>query len=136
MTTSSSTYLLRYLNNIIEVCVGYDTYSNNNSLAVLLLSRGEENCSEQILSNDTADVPFLYNEVFGVITVNLESSTGLPADEQYVDVNNYPQIENWLIDNNLASPLGRIKTSGRVNYPLYRFILPGDKPRITDVKRL
>ena len=119
MTTSSSTYRLRYLNDIIEVCVGYDTYSNNNSLAVLLLSRLEDKC--------------MYNEVFGVITVNLESSTYLPADEQYVDVNNYPQIENWLIDNNLASPLGRTETSGRVNYPLYRFKIPVDKPRITDI---
>ena len=122
MTTSRATYLLRYLNDIVEVCVGYDTYSNNNSLAVLLLSRLEDKC--------------MYNEVFGVITVNLESSTGLPADEQYVDVNNYPQIEDWLIGNNLASPLGRTETSGRVNYPLYRFILPGDKPRITDAQRL
>ena len=124
MTTSSTTYLLRYLNDIIEVCVGYDTYSNNNSLAVLLLSRGEENCSEQNISNNY--------ELFGVITVNLMSSAGIPADEQYVDVNNYPQIENWLIDNNLASPLGKTETSGRVNYPLYRFIVPGDKPKATD----
>ena len=136
MTTSSATYLLRYLNDIVEVCVGYDTYSNNNSLAVLLLSREEDNCTEQIICNDSTGTPFLYNEVFGVITVNLESSKDLPADEQYVDVNNYPEIENWLIDNNLASPLGRTETSGRINYPLYRFILPGDKPRITDAKRL
>ena len=78
----------------------------------------------------------MYNEVFGVITVNLESSTDLPADEQFVDVNNYPKIENWLIDNKLASPLGRTETSGRVNYPLYRFIIPGDKPRIKDAQRL
>ena len=133
MTTSSTTYRLRYLNDIIEVCVGYDTYSNNGSLAVLLLSREEDNCTEQIICNDSTGTPFLYNEVFGVITVNLESSTDLPADEQYVDVNNFPQIENWLIDNNLASPLGRTETSGRVNYPLYRFKIPVDKPRITDI---
>ena len=37
----------------------------------------------------------------------------------FIDVNNAPWLEEFMISNGFGMPTGRIRTSGFVNYPLY-----------------
>ena len=79
------------------------TYQNNGTLAVILMDNNTE-------------------ETVAVITVNLQH--GFAGDEyQYVDTNNCPWAEKFLVDNKLAEPVGFSTPSGFCDYPLYRFDL-------------
>ncbi len=53
------------------------------------------------------------------VTVNLNWS--LPADTAYVDINNMPDMLDWLVENNLAEKLDETCQSGFVTYPKVRF---------------
>jgi hypothetical protein len=81
-----------------------DHYVDNGSLAVFLKTNK--------------------NEDYAVITVNIELS-GYIGDEAcaYIDTNNCPWVEKFLIKNNIANPTGEIGCSGFCGYPLYRFDL-------------
>lgn len=81
-----------------EVKIEKSNYFTNGNLAVLLtFDDGEED----------------------VLTVNLEEK--LPLNQAYVDTNNHPNAEQFIIDNNLGEPLGKYGHSGFCAYPLYKF---------------
>jgi len=60
-----------------------------------------------------------YPEPYGNVTVNLERK--IPPYCAFVDTNNMPEAEDFLIDNRLASFTGLVQESGYCTYPLYRF---------------
>ena len=64
-------------------------------------------------------------EPFAVITVNLPDEE-LSGDENctaFVDVNNIPEIYDFLIDNEIAEFTGRTAYSGFCEYPEFKFNL-------------
>lgn len=58
---------------------------------------------------------------FATLTVNLGKK--LPPDTAYVDINNCPWGEEFIEENALGSPTGRLAQSGWCFYPEYRFDL-------------
>lgn len=101
---SDKVFLLPFNGSVQEVMIGYSIYSYNGTLAVLLLGN-----------------PPSFDEVFGVITVNLPSSPSYNTYRQYIDVNHFPEIGEWLQSNRIAEPTGKQFTSGWVTYPEYKF---------------
>lgn len=64
------------------------------------------------------------DEVFATMTVNLgEEDDVLPANMAYVDTNNLPEIEDFIVKNGLGESTGETRTSGYCTYPLYKFNL-------------
>ena len=66
---------------------------------------------------------------YGVLTVNLEE---YPTRENraFVDTNNYGnEIMDWIIENNLGTPTGRIGFSGYCAYPEVEFNLDNIKEK-------
>lgn len=61
-------------------------------------------------------------ECFAVLTVNI-SDRVLSNMSAFVDTNNCPWAEKFLIENNIAIPTGITETSGFCIYPLYIFNL-------------
>ena len=121
---SDRTYMFPYFNREIEVRLGYGVYSNNDSLAVLLICR-EAEFNEDYLD----DEEYSYDEspiidVLDSLTINLDSSSELPVNEQYIDIQNYPQLALWLPENGIAFPTGASVKNGRILYPVYKFIFP------------
>jgi hypothetical protein len=57
------------------------------------------------------------------VTVNLNGQmfSHLEPNEQYVDINNSPDIGDWLERNKIAEFTGLYGFSGYCAYPLYRF---------------
>lgn len=82
-----------------EVEVMKTKYINGN-LAVLLI--------------DSKD-----GQPYGNLTINLGDK--LDDNEAYVDVNNMPDAERFIIDNRLGERTNMIKPSGFCVYPLYKF---------------
>ena len=81
------------------------TYSNNGSLALILVDTEEK-------------------EDFATITVNLPFSSELKPNQQFVDTNDLPDICEWLEKNKIAKKLkGVTATSGFCTYPAYEFDL-------------
>lgn len=60
-------------------------------------------------------------EPFARLTVNLVND--LDEDCAYVDTNNCPWAEHFIVTNNLGYPVGTARRSGYCVYPLYRFNL-------------
>ena len=123
---SDRTYMFPYFNRVIEVRLGYGVYSDNNSLAVLLTCR-EADLDEELLDDEDYDYDYdesRFDEVLDAITINLESSVKLPANEQFIDIQNYPQLALWLLENDIAYPTGLDIKNGRILYPLYKFKVP------------
>lgn len=90
------------------VTLNFTKYTNNQTLAVQLIE---------------AQAPW---SPFATITVNLpESNFGvdLRKDKKYafVDTNNNPWVEEFLLDNEIAKPTGITGQSGFCSYPLYEF---------------
>ena len=56
-----------------------------------------------------------------IITKNLEDL--LENNMAYIDTNNCPWAEDFLIDNDFGLPTGEYKASGFCNYPLYKLDL-------------
>ena len=64
------------------------------------------------------------HDIYTVITVNLEESDNLSDPSiAFVDTNNNPGIEQWLIKHKIAIPLGCYGVSGYCVYPLFKFNL-------------
>ena len=85
-----------------QVQLEVNTYLNNQSLCVGMtaVEDGEP-------------------EPYGNITVNL--GVAVPNFCAYVDTNNMPDIESFLVENKIAEATGLSKRSGYCEYPLYLF---------------
>lgn len=87
-----------------EVQMEKTSYKNNGNLAIVLTCYDSEyDCWEP----------------YGNLTVNLNNK--LPANMAYVDVNNMPNAEEFITENNLGEDTGDIGFSGFCCYPLYKF---------------
>ena len=60
-----------------------------------------------------------YPEPYGDITVNLSGKA--PDYCGYVDLNNMPELEKFIADNDLGEFTGLTQRSGFCEYPLYLF---------------
>ena len=58
-----------------------------------------------------------------VITVNLMDAEHQDETHAYVDINNCPWAEEFLLDNNIARKTEVTRKSGFCTYPLYEFDL-------------
>ena len=76
------------------------SYSNNNTAIELVCEDGKQ---------------------LAIITVNLGDL--LERNMAYIDTNNCPWAENFLIDNDFGLPTGEYKVSGFCIYPLYQIDL-------------
>ena len=85
-----------------NVTLTVNTYMDNNSLYVGMI---------------TAEDGFV--EPYGDVTVNLLSS--VPPYCAFVDTNNMPELENFLVKNGIAEFTGIQQRSGYCSYPLYLF---------------
>lgn len=93
------------------VTVKFTHYTNNDTLAVQLIEAGTN----------------VLGTVFATITVNLSNGffEGLQDDTHaYIDTNNCPWAEEFLVDNGIAKPYkGWYGESGFCTYPMYEFDL-------------
>lgn len=80
------------------------SHYRNGNLAILLIT--------------DSDISY---ELFLVMTVNLCDI--LLPNQAYVDTNNAPEVEQFIVDNKLGKPTGRQMASGFCSYPLYEFDL-------------
>lgn len=60
-----------------------------------------------------------YPEPYGDVTVNL--GVEVPDFCGYVDTNNMPELEKFLVDNDIGEFTGFMERSGFCMYPLYMF---------------
>lgn len=58
-----------------------------------------------------------------VISKNIEDGVKLGDEYAYLDTNNYPGIDDILIQSGLATPMGVYCKSGYWKYPLFKFDL-------------
>ena len=87
--------------NDTEVKLSFESYRNNGTLAIEMITVPDE-------------------DLYAVITVNLGSF--LQTDRlAFVDENNLPGIGAWLKRNKIATPLGYKQRSGFCQYELYSF---------------
>lgn len=84
-----------------QVSLEINTYLNNGCMYIGLVEQGE------------------YPEPYGDLTVNLEGKA--PDYCGYVDLNNMPELERFIEDNNLGGFTGLTRRSGFCEYPLYMF---------------
>ncbi len=115
-----NTYLVESCHKQIKVAIKYEEYVASSALAVSLYARPDE-LYEIEDENLCAEEVNVFSELYAVITVNLPDSVLLPAGVQYVDVNNYPWICDWLIDNKIAEPTEYSARSGFCVYPAMKF---------------
>lgn len=85
------------------VTVRFTKYSNNQSLTVQLV------CARS---------PW---PVFATATVNLDKTDVQDENHAFLDINNYPWVEKFLLDNGIAKSTGITGHSGYCHYPLYEF---------------
>lgn len=45
----------------------------------------------------------------------------LQENESYVDVNNFPEVLDFILENELGTPTGKLMQSGYVTYPVVAF---------------
>ena len=85
-----------------NVTLTVNTYVDNNSLYVGMTTAGDG-----------------FPEPYGDVTVNLLSS--VPPYCAFVDTNNMPELEDFLVKNGIAEFTGLTQKSGYCSYPLYQF---------------
>lgn len=85
-----------------QVQLEINTYLNNNGLYIGLLSKTEDGM-----------------ESYGDLTVNLVDKA--PDYCAYVDMNNMPELEKFIEDNELGEFTGLMQRRGFCEYPLYLF---------------
>lgn len=86
----------------VEVKLEINNYMNNNGLYLGLMGREEDDF-----------------EPYGDISVNL--GTKAPDYCAYVDLNNIPELEKFIEENDLGEFTGLTQRSGFCEYPLYMF---------------
>lgn len=84
-----------------EVSIEINTYLNNGCMYIGLVEQGE------------------YPESYGDLTVNLAGKA--PDYCGYVDLNNMPELEKFIAENDLGEFTGLTQRSGFCEYPLYLF---------------
>lgn len=84
-----------------DVTLEINTYLNNGCMYIGLVEQGE------------------YPEPYGDLTVNLDGK--VPDYCGYVDLNNMPELEKFIEDNDLGEFTGLTRRSGFCEYPLYMF---------------
>lgn len=72
---------------------------------------------------------------FGVVTVNLDASSILPLNVQFVDENNMPGIGRWLENNGIAKATGACAKSGYVTYRAFEFNVPKESLQEVESRR-
>lgn len=85
-----------------KVQLEISNYMNNNGLYIGLNAVGGE-----------------YTESYGDITVNIDGKA--PDYCGYVDINNMPELEKFIEENDLGEFTGLTKRSGFCEFPLYMF---------------
>jgi len=85
----------------IQVSLEINTYLNNGCMYIGLVEQGE------------------YPEPYGDLTVNLAGKA--PDYCGYVDLNNMPELEKFIEENDLGEFTGLTQRSGFCEYPLYLF---------------
>lgn len=85
-----------------NVTLTVNTYVDNSSLYVGMTTAGDG-----------------FPEPYGDVTVNLLSS--VPPYCAFVDTNNMPELEDFLVKNGIAEFTGLMQKSGYCSYPLYQF---------------
>ena len=83
------------------------TYLTNETLAVVLVNEGT-------------------NEIYKYVTINIDATMWFckPLNEKaFVDTNNLPNIEKFLVENDLAKPANIAEANAMWEYPLYCFNL-------------
>lgn len=98
-----------------DVALKVSKYNNNGSLSIMMMC---ENFSGMM------------DEPFGVVTVNLPQSklfADFAPNTQFVDTNNLPNIEKFLVENKIAKKGDIIGYSGFCQYPSYEFDLDAIK---------
>jgi hypothetical protein len=93
---------MKYL--IYEIYLDITKYTNNNRLAITM-----------------HDVHT--DELFAVLTVNLETDLVLKENEAFVDTNNLPDIMKFIHTYKLGEPTNELEFSGFCAYPLFSFNL-------------
>lgn len=88
----------------IELIPVVASYSNNDNLAIQLFCKEEG-----------------FFEPYSTLTVNIHELKDKTL--AYVDVNNNPNILNWITENEIAIPIRETAISGYCEYPLYKFDL-------------
>ena len=88
--------------NTQNVTLEVNAYVDNNSLYVGLTA-----------------MPYGVPEYYGDMTVNLLES--VPPYCAFVDTNNMPELEDFLVKNGIAEFTGLMQKSGYCSYPLYLF---------------
>jgi len=104
--------------NSTEVKFDFAQYRNNGTLAVML------NCMPEPGDMEYAEEGNIFCVPYATVTVNLPDSSFLPANVQFVDTNNLPDIGDWLVSNGIASPTDHICQSGYCTYQAYAFNIP------------
>ena len=94
-----NTYTVNLYGKTYEIWLSRSKYRNNDTLAVMA---------------DYIEGPF------AVLTVNLDDPL---QDEEYayIDINNCPWAEDFIVDNDLGTFTGEYGYSGWCEYPLYHF---------------
>lgn len=102
-----------------DVVCRFGSYLHNGTLALELMCRPDDPMMGEIFAGGNE-----YFMTYGTVTVNLDFSSKLPLNIQFVDENNMPGIGRWLEQNNIAKPAGIHVRSGYVTYPAYAFNVP------------
>ena len=93
-------YTVNAYGKAYKVRIEVEAYNSNNTLALeLVTDEGEPFCS---------------------LTVNLPTH-GADNETAYVDTNNCPWAEEFILANDIGYPTGDVATSGFCTYPLYHF---------------
>lgn len=116
LSKENTVYQINEYGIITDVILMYNTYNQNNSLAVSMYYNDIEEPVNDIDGRH-------FGELYDVITINLHESSYLPFGVQFVDVNNHPGIVDWLINNKIAEPVPIYARSGFCVYPAVSFIL-------------
>lgn len=90
--------------NIIDVKIKIGYYARNKTnIKISLICYDKDNVAED----------------YGNLTVNLGDT--LPPCHAYIDINGIPSLPMFIKKYKLAEDTGYVKTSGFVEYPMYRF---------------
>lgn len=101
--------MIRFDHNGYTLSAFVDKYKTNNTPCII--------CEDE------------FGEVYGILTVNLDdpiiSTMNMDQDDpwfyQYVNISDWPRIEDDLASCDWCEPTGWTKRSGFVNFPIYKF---------------
>ena len=94
-----------------------DYYGNKIKVYPLVASYYNQNLAIRLWTDE--------GEPWATLTVNLDERLYDELGEEYafVDINNFPEAEEFIAKYGIGESLHMYKTSGYVRYPLYKFNL-------------